>query len=141
VSKVFIDTNVLVYQLDKRYPKKQSICRSIVRESALKGEAVISTQVLQEFYVATTTKLKVDPILAKSIIQRFENMEIVTVTQELINEAIDINMQNSVSFWDALIIAAAESAKCETLLTEDLGDGSVMNGVKVRNPFRMMRSE
>jgi len=90
VSKVFFDTSILVYQLDKRFPKKQVICRSLAREAAGKGEAVISTQVLQEFSVAATSKLKVDPVLAKGILHRLVNMEVVTVSKDLINEAIDI---------------------------------------------------
>lgn len=135
MSKVFLDTNILVYQLDKRFPKKQAICRSLVKDAAGKGEAVVSTQVLQEFYVAATSKLKVDPALVKAVLQRFENMEVVTVSQDLIHEAIDISLQSKVSFWDALIVAAAESAKCELLFSEDLADGEVIRGVKVRNPL------
>lgn len=135
MSKVFFDTSILVYQLDKRFPKKQVICRSLAREAAGKGEAVISTQVLQEFSVAATSKLKVDPVLAKGILHRLVNMEVVTVSKDLINEAIDISMQNKVSFWDALSVAAAESAKCEVLFSEDLADGEVLRGVKIRNPL------
>jgi predicted nucleic acid-binding protein len=107
----------------------------LVKDAAGKGEAVVSTQVLQEFYVAATSKLKVDPALVKAVLQRFENMEVVTVSQDLIHEAIDISLQSKVSFWDALIVAAAESAKCELLFSEDLADGEVIRGVKVRNPL------
>lgn len=135
MPKVFLDTNFLVYQLDKRYPAKQRLSRDLARELARKGEAVISTQVLQEFYVVATTKLKVDPVLAKAIMTRFTNMEVVTVTTELIDQAADINVQSKVSFWDVLVIAAAASANCEKLLTEDLKDGQTLNGVKVSNPY------
>jgi predicted nucleic acid-binding protein len=135
VPKVFFDTNVLAYQVDKRYPAKQKIARDLVREYARRGEAVISTQVLQEFYVVATTKLKVDPVLAKAIMTQFTNMEVVTVTTELIEEAADINVQSSTSFWDSLILAAAASANCGKLLTEDLNDGSTVRGVSISNPF------
>ena len=135
MPKVFLDTNVLVYQLDKRYPAKQRVARELIRDRAHKGEAVISTQVLQEFYVVATAKLKVDPVLAKAIMTRFTNMEVVTVSTELIEEAADINVQSGASFWDSLIVAAAASANCDRLLTEDLADGSTIRGVGVQNPF------
>jgi predicted nucleic acid-binding protein len=135
VSKVFFDTNILVYQLDKRFPKKQAICRSLVMEAASRGEAVVSTQVLQEFYVVAASKLRVDPVLVKGILHRLENMEVVTVTTDLIDEAIDISMQDKVSFWDALIVAAAESAKCGVLFSEDFADGEILRGVKIKNPL------
>jgi len=135
VPKVFLDTNILVYQLDKRYPERQRVSRALVREAALKGEAVVSTQVLQEFYVVATTMLKIAPTLAKAIMNRLSNMEVVTVTTELISQAADINIQSPVSFWDALIVSTAASANCEKLWTEDMKDGQSISGVRVRNPF------
>ena len=135
MPKVFLDTSILIYQVDKRYPEKQRISRALGREAALKGEAVLSTQVLQEFYVVATSKLKIVPTLAKAIMNRLSNMEVVTVTTELISQAADINMQSQVSFWDALIVATAASANCEKLLTEDMKDGQTISGVRVSNPF------
>jgi predicted nucleic acid-binding protein len=135
VPKVFLDANFLVYQLDKRYPAEQRLSRYLARELARRGEAVISTQVLQEFYVVATSKLKVDPVLAKAIMNRFTNMEVVTVTTELIDQAADLNGESRLSFWDALIVTAAASANCESLLTEDLKDGQTIRGVKVNNPY------
>ena len=135
MPKVFFDTNVLVYQLDKRYLTKQRLSRELAREAAGRGEAVISTQVLQEFYVVATTKLKVDVVLAKAIMNRLCNMEVVTVTIELISQAADIHIQNNISFWDALIVAAAASANCERVLTEDMNDGQTISGVRISNPY------
>ena len=66
----------------------------------------------------------------------FENMEIVTIGKELINEAIDASVQYKLSFWDALILVAAESAKCEILYSEDFNDSQIMRNVKVQNPLR-----
>jgi predicted nucleic acid-binding protein len=136
VPKMFIDTNILVYQMDKRDPTKRSVCRDLVRKAAANGDAVISTQVLQEFYVATTTKLHIDPILVKSIMHTLENMEVVTVGNELIDDAIDASIQYKLSFWDSLIVVAAESAKCETLYTEDLNDGQIIRNVRIANPMK-----
>jgi predicted nucleic acid-binding protein len=139
VSKTFIDTNILVYLLDNRNRNKQEICRSIVKEISLSNEAVISNQVLQEFYVVTTLKLKIDPHLVKSIIHSFKNMEIISIGTELIDEAIDINIQYGISFWDSLIIAAAESAKCSKLLSEDLSDNQHIRKLTIVNPFKIQK--
>jgi len=136
VPKVFIDTNILVYQMDKRDPRKRNVCRDVVKKAASSRDAVISTQVLQEFYVATTTRLHIDPILIKSIMHSLENMEVVTVGNELIDDAIDASLQYHLSFWDSLIIVAAESAKCETLYTEDLNDGQIIRNVRIANPMK-----
>jgi predicted nucleic acid-binding protein len=136
VPKVFLDTNVLVYQMDTKNSIKREKCRSLIRKTANDGDAVISTQVLQEFYVVATNKLHIPPAVSKSIIHTFENMEIVTIGKELINEAIDASLQYKLSFWDALILVAAESAKCEVLYSEDFNDGQIMRNVKVLNPLK-----
>jgi predicted nucleic acid-binding protein len=102
----------------------------------LRHEAVISTQILQEFYVACTAKLKVKPILVKGMIHGFQNMEVVTVGSDLINEAIDTSIQYQISFWDSLVVVSAESAKCQYLITEDLNEGQVIRNVKIQNPMK-----
>jgi predicted nucleic acid-binding protein len=137
VSKVFIDTNILVYQMDRRNLKKRNTCRKLVREAAANGEAVISTQVLQEFFVVATKKLGLDPIITKSIMHTFENMEVVTIGKDSISEAIDASIQYRLSFWDALILTAAENAKCEILYSEDLNEGHVMRNVRIVNPLKI----
>jgi predicted nucleic acid-binding protein len=136
VPKGFIDTNVLVYQLDKRDLDKRNTCRGIVRDLVGRNDAVISTQVLQEFYVICTTKLKLKPVFVKGLIHGFENMEVVTIGTELIKEAIDASVQNDVSFWDSLIIVSAEAARCKYLYTEDLNDGQIIRNVRIQNPFK-----
>jgi predicted nucleic acid-binding protein len=98
VPKTFLDTNVLIYQMDSRDVVKQKKCRELVRALVLKHEAAISTQILQEFYAACTAKLKVKPILVKGMMHGFQNMEVVTVGTDLINEAIDTSVQYRLSF-------------------------------------------
>ena len=136
MSRAFFDTNILIYQLDKRDMKRRALSRGLFRDKAVAGDAVISTQVLQEFYVAATVKLHVDPLLVKSIIHMFENMEVVLVGKDLINEAVDTSLQYKLSFWDSLIVVSAESAKCELLYTEDLNEGQIIRGVKIVNPLK-----
>ena len=135
MSKIFLDTNILLYTIDQNDTGKQHKARGIVRRVTERNAPVISTQVLQEFYVASTTKLGVEPLLAKSIVHAFENMEVVRVDPYLIREAIDVSILNTISFWDALIVVAAESASCETLYSEDLNPGQIIRGVTIENPL------
>ena len=135
MSKIFLDTNILLYTLDGNDKDKQKNARKIVQNVTKQNTSVISTQILQEFYVASTSKLGVEPLLAKSIVHSFENMEVVRIDPYLIREAIDTSILNQISFWDSLVVVAAESAKCETLYTEDLNAGQIIRGVKIENPF------
>lgn len=135
MSKIFIDTNIFVYTLDKNEPKKRKLARDILKQIVRSHQPVISTQVIQEFYVVASVKLKADRVLVKNIIQGFRNMEIVNNDLGLIEQAIDISLVSQLSFWDSMIVAAAEKAKCEAILTEDLSSGAIYRGVKVLDPF------
>lgn len=135
MSKIFIDTNILMYTLDPKDQEKKDQARKIVKKVVEAHQPVISTQVIEEFYVVASRKLKADPITVKNIIHNFHNMEIVNNDLELIEEAIDISILSQLSFWDALIIAAAEKANCEYVISEDLSSGQSYRGIKVLNPF------
>ncbi len=135
VSKIFIDTNIFVYTLDKKEKDKQGKARIILKKIVESHQPVISTQVVKEFYVSATNKMKADPIIVKNIIHNFRNMEIVNNDLELIEQAIDISVILQLSFWDSLIIAAAEKANCEFVFSEDLNSGQTYRGVIVINPF------
>jgi len=135
VSKIFIDTNIFIYTLDQKDEKKLDLARKIVKKVVESHQPVISTQVVKEFYVVASNKLKADPIVVKNIIHNFHNMEIVNNDLELIEQAIDISILSQLSFWDSLVIAAAEKANCEYVLSEDLNSGQSYRGVKVLNPF------
>lgn len=136
MGKIFIDTNILVYTFDRYDAGKQKRCRELMQLVTDNHIGVISTQVMQEFYVAATNKLAADPILIKNILKSFKHLEIVIITPELIDNAIDIQITNKLSFWDSLIIASAEHAKCQQLWTEDLNHGQIIRGVKIINPVR-----
>jgi predicted nucleic acid-binding protein len=134
-GKVFIDANILVYAQDAGAPKKQRTSRDVISRLASSADGVISTQVLQEFYVAATRKLGVPPLAAKGILKAFAVFDTVQVSPALIQDAIDCSILNQLSFWDALILAAAASAGCGVVLSEDLNPGQEILGVKVQNPF------
>jgi len=140
VSKIFIDTNIWVYSLDSKDQEKRNHARQILRKIVDAHQPVLSTQIIQEFYVVATAKLGADLLGVKNIIHNFHNMEIVNIDLELVEEASDISILSKLSFWDSLIIAAAEKAKCEYIFSEDLNSGQTYRGVKVLNPF-LMKSE
>jgi len=136
VAKVFLDTNILVYTIDKKDRDKQDQSRNLIKRISSDHVPVISTQVLQEFYNAITSKLKVDQIVAKNVLHSYRNMEIVSADLVLIEQAVDISVLFQLSFWDSLIVAAAEQANCSILVTEDLNDGQKIRGIEIVNPFK-----
>lgn len=139
-SRAFLDTNLLVYAADVHEKVRRRESRELLNSFAARAiTPVLSTQVLQEFYSAATRKLGIDPILARGMVHAFRQYEIVTITPDLIETAIDIGILHRLSFWDGLIVAAAETARCDLLLTEDLNHGQVLRGVRVQSPFRAFR--
>ena len=136
MSKVFIDTNILIYSMDEFDLEKREKCRFLLKSLIKESQGVISTQVVQEFYVTATKKLGADPLLIKDILHSFEQFEIVTVTLEIIYRAIDCGIINRISFWDSLIVITAESANCRLLWTEDLNHGQIIRGVRIENPLK-----
>ncbi len=137
MSKIFIDTNILVYSLDQFEPEKRKKCRELLKTLTGDLRGVISAQVMQEFYVASTAKLGADVLIVKDILHSFERFETIIITPQIIKEAIDCSIINRLSFWDALIVTAAEGAKCEKIWSEDLNDGQVVRGVRIENPLRI----
>lgn len=135
MSRVFLDTNILVYSIDNASPAKRDRARGLLRDLQPGSVGVVSTQVLQEFYVVATRKLAVDPAVARDIVRMLANFEVVVVTVPIIERAIDSSIADHISFWDALIIAGAENAGCDVIWTEDLGHGQVIRGVRIVNPF------
>ncbi len=135
MSKIFLDTNILVYTLDNKDGEKQKQSRAVLRKILAEDLPVVSVQVLQEFYVVATTKLKADPIKVKALVHSFGNMEVVNNDMELVEQAIDIGLVSGLGFWDSLIVAAAEKAKCELILSEDLKIKINLRGIRVVNPF------
>ena len=135
VSKIFIDTNIFVYSIDQKDPNKRDRARNILKRLVEVHQPVISTQVIKEFYIVASTKLKADSFIIKNIVHNFRNLEVVNNDLELIEQAIDISTISRLSFWDSLIIAAAEKANCEFVFSEDMNPGQTYRGVMLVNPF------
>jgi len=133
--RTFIDSNILLYAIDRHDRVRRLKARSILKELIKSGLGVVSTQVAQEFYVIATKKLGVDPLAAKRVVEMLHQLDFVSVNIELILAAIDCSILSKISFWDALIVVSARSSGCKILLSEDLADSQLINGVRVRNPF------
>ncbi|XOV92278.1 MAG: PIN domain-containing protein [Bacteroidota bacterium] len=134
-GKVFVDTNILVYLFSKSEEAKRIKCKELIRSYSNDHILVWSTQIVQEFYNVMTVKLDQQPQEAKLLLNHFREFELVTNNLEMIQQAIDIQTINRLSFWDSLVISAAHASNCEILLSEDLNHNQVIQGLKVQNPF------
>ena len=114
---------------------KQATAVEVLRRSSSEATGVISTQVLQEFYVNAIKKLGISPTEAANMVREYRHLDVVSVTPDLVEEAIQISLSQQISFWDALILSAAKWARCSTLITEDLSHGSRLLGIQIVNPF------
>ena len=142
-DRVFVDTNVLVYAYDSSAGIKNREARKILADLWASGLGVLSTQVLQEFFVTVTRKLPkfMDPGIARNVVRDLLNWEVVTVDGDTILDAIDLYRSQGWSFWDSLIIAAAGKGGCTLLLSEDLLSGQRVGKVTIRNPFELQPTD
>ena len=137
-DKTFLDTNILVYAYDNTAGQKYEIANRIVSDLWASGLGVLSTQVLQEFFVSVTTKIPrpMDARTAKQIVSDLLTWDVVVIDGQSVLNGVDIQVKYRYSFWDSLIIEAAFKAGSPLLLTEDLSDGQVVRSVTIRNPFK-----
>jgi len=142
-DRVFVDTNILVYAYDSSAGIKNREARKILADLWASGLGVLSTQVLQEFFVTVTRKLPkfMDPGIARDVVRDLLNWEVVTVDGDTILDAIDLYRSQGWSFWDSLIIAAAGKGGCTLLLSEDLLSGQRVGKVTIRNPFELQPTD
>jgi predicted nucleic acid-binding protein len=137
MTAVFVDTNVLLYSEDGADVAKQAQALAWLRELWKRRCGRLSTQVLNEFYVNATRKLK--PAMpagdARAEVRRYQRWSPWQIDQATIEAAWAVESRFKVGYWDALIIAAAQQQGCEWLLSEDLHGGQAFDGVRVVNPF------
>ena len=136
--KTFFDTNVLVYVFDLDSPDKSRKAHELMRGHVASGGLLLSTQVLQEFYVTVTRKLArpLPEDTALAALRRLAALPTVQVDSRLVLEAARRCPTLKLSFWDALIVQAAVEGGATHLLSEDLQDGRNIDGVTIQNPFR-----
>lgn len=133
----FLDTNILVYAYDTDAGHKHQTARSIVADLWNAGSGALSTQVLQEFYVTSTRKLP-RPLpkgTAREVVANYRAWPLHRPDVDDLVTASELEERHTLSFWDALILVAADRLGARTVLSEDLQDGRRVGGVVIRNPF------
>lgn len=133
---VFVDTNVFVYRHDDSVPAKQSRAEQWIAFLVESRAGRLSYQVLQELYATLTRpRLNFDPSEARRIVQLLSAWQPLQIDLGILERAWQVQERRAVSWWDALIVAAAQASECPVLLTEDLQAGQVFDGVTVVDPF------
>lgn len=136
-ARSFLDSNILVYSVDESPQAKAKHETALALLSAQPDDLVVSTQVLQEFYVVVTRKLQ-RPLAedrAEAAVRGLSRLDVVSADVPLVLDAIGTSRFARLSLWDALIIEAARRAGCQRVLTEDLNNGQAIRGVRIENPF------
>lgn len=134
---VFIDTNILVYAHDRSETIKCPLARQVVLDAVRAGNAVISAQVLGEFFTTVTRKIAepLSLLAARHELTLLARLRVIPLDSTLILRAIDMMSLHQTSYWDALILSAAELAGVKTLLSEDFNAGQNYGGIRAVNPF------
>ena len=136
-EKYFVDTNILIYAHDRSAGVKHDRARQIIERLWTTGEGALSTQVLQELCINLRRKLArplpVDEV--RHLIQDYLSWEVVVNTPQSMLEALEIEVRYKISFWDALLLLAAEHSGATVLYSEDLAAGQRYGAIKVVNPL------
>ena len=134
-GRSFIDTNIIVYTDDKSARKKRTVALDLIGRARLEGWGVVSTQVLQEYFVTATRKLAVSSDIARRKVELLGRLDLVIIDLVDVIGAIDLQRLHGFSFWDALIVRCALRAGCKILYSEDFQSGRLIDGLEVVNPF------
>lgn len=136
-DRTFIDTNILLYSRDASEPEKQGIAEAALRQHWESRTGRISIQVLNEYFVTVTRKLK-PGLAAPEAWEDVESLMVwnpVALDSALLAKGYLILQRYPLSLWDALIVAAADASDCSRILSEDLSSKQEYNGIRVVNPF------
>jgi predicted nucleic acid-binding protein len=136
-DKVFVDTNVLVYAHDLDAKDKHLRAVEIVRDLWQGRNGILSTQVLQEFYVNVTRKIPrpLDKPTAREMTRNYSRWQTEIIQPQDVFGASEIEEAHQISFWDGLIVLCATRGGASLLLSEDLNPGQMITGVTIENPF------
>lgn len=138
MTLTFIDTNILVYAYDVDAGIKHTKAQGVLLDSWENGLGCLSIQVLQEFYVTVTRKLaiKISSQEARSIIETYRAWPVFLPTVDDVLAASEVEENYKLSFWDSLIVVAAQKLGATNLASEDLQDGQQIGSLKIINPFK-----
>lgn len=136
--RVFLDTNILVYAYDQHDPQKQTKAQGLLTDGITQENLVLSVQVFGEFFNVVTRYIPhpMSPGEAKEIIDTLSILPVQDIDMTMVKRAIDTHETYQISYWDSLIISAAERAGCRIILSEDLSDGQTYHNILVKNPFK-----
>lgn len=134
-GKVFVDTNIFLYAIDLTNTTKRNRALALLRRLVTEGSGVISSQVVNEFTSNVLGKFQRSPVDAKELYGLFAGFEFVPHSLATSLSGIDIVDLYRINYWDAILIAAARSAKCSVIYTEDLNHGQNIQGIKIVDPF------
>ena len=142
-APVFVDTNLFVYARDANAAEKQHVARAWLDSLWRERSGRTSTQVLSEYFVTVTRKLRpgLDPADAWDDVAALMTWRPAPNDESALRSAREIQLRHQLSWWDSLVVASALRQQCALLLTEDLQDGTVFGNVTVRSPFRLGAGE
>jgi len=134
-DRIFVDTSILIYAHDLSAGDHHAKACAVIESLWETETGVISTQVLQEFYVTVTRKIRnpLKPDEAREIIRNYLAWPVQINDPETTIRASEIEEKNSLSFWDALIVAAALRLQAQKIITEDLNHGQIIEGILIQN--------
>lgn len=137
-DRTFVDTNVLIYAHDVDSGRKHEIAKDLLRTLWADRAGTLSTQVLQEFYVNATRKIRkpLTKVEARTVVDTYASWCVDATTADDIMAAFQIEDQARIGFWDALIIAVAARSGARRVVSEDLNNGQSIAGLSVDNPFK-----
>jgi len=136
-DKYFIDTNIIVYAHDSTFPQKQNRAQQLIFDGMRHRTAVISAQVLSEFFITVTKKIA-SPLSLQALrheLLLLSHIEVVDIDYDLVLRAVSLQDTLQLSYWDSLIISATERAECKILYSEDFSHGQKYAGITCYNPF------
>ena len=137
-DKYFVDTNILMYAHDTSAGAKHERAKALLEELWRDRTGVVSTQVLQELSVNLRRKAgrPLDVNATREIVADYLKWQVVVNGGESILDALELEARYQISFWDALVVQAAQASGAEVLYSEDLSDGQAYGSVRVINPLR-----
>jgi len=136
-GRAFVDTNILVYAHDAGSGAKHDKAKALVSRLWVERSGVISTQVLQELYVnlRKVAKKPISQAEAKQLLADYLTWEVVVNDGESILGALELEERYQISFWDAMIVQAANAAGVERLYSEDFNHGQAYGAAVAVNPY------
>ncbi|MDP1632313.1 MAG: PIN domain-containing protein [Caulobacter sp.] len=138
MTTVFVDSNVVIYSLDRRTPEKRRAAQAWLSRLGLSGQMTMSPQVINEAYAVLTLKHRLDPVTdgVRAVLARFDQWVTAPLDFDTVLAAWALQDRYAVRIWDALLLASANAAGCDGFLSEDLNDGQRYGTVQAINPFR-----